>query len=197
MYFESGFSKTPKIFGRKGVLNRIIAALELIPSSYGIEIWDVYRPREVQRTLYEWMRAKIRKSQPNLTDEESQIEAKKYAAVPSKIGDAYCPPHLSGGAIDLTLFDSETKREVDMGTIFDDCTEVAHSEYFESKHDLTSAMTVIRDRRRILRNAMKAAGFTPYHYEWWHYDLGNVLWAKNTGMKAVFGPLFNDLEYPL
>jgi D-alanyl-D-alanine dipeptidase len=57
-------------------------------------------------------------------------------------------------------------------------------------------MIAIRDRRRILRNAMQAMGFTTYQYEWWHYDLGDVFWEKNTGIKAIFGPLFNDLEYP-
>lgn len=83
-----------------------------------------------------------------------------------------------------------------MGTIFDACTEVAHRDYFENKPDLTPEQIVIRNNRRILLNAMETVGFTTYQYEWWHYDLGNVFWEMATGEKAVFGPLFNDLELP-
>lgn len=60
-YYELGFSVVPHIYGRKAVLQRILSALEQLPAEYGLLIWDVYRPREVQCTLFEWMRNEIRK----------------------------------------------------------------------------------------------------------------------------------------
>jgi D-alanyl-D-alanine dipeptidase len=197
MYYELGFNLVSDVYGRRIVLEKILAALEKIPQNYGLTIWDVYRPRAVQKKLFEWMRAEIKKNYPALTDEENLLEAQKYMSLPSQIGDAYCPPHLSGGAIDLTLHDRATGNEIDMGTIFDDCTERAHRDYFEHATDLDAHSLLIRNHRRTLRQAMEAAGFTTYQYEWWHYDIGTILWQKATGKEALFGPLFGDLEWPL
>jgi D-alanyl-D-alanine dipeptidase len=171
-------------------------ALEFVPTQYGLLIWDVYRPRAVQEKLFNWMRAEVKKKYPNLTDEENYLESKKYAAPSSKIKDAHCPPHLSGGSIDLTLYDLKTDKEADMGTVFDDCTTRAHRDFFETKNDLSKEEVLIKASRNLLRSAMEKVGFTSYQYEWWHFDIGNILWSDITGNPAVFGPLFGDEEWP-
>jgi len=196
MYHELGFSSVPHVYGRRGVLDRILTALAAIPQNLGVVVWDVYRPREVQGRLFEWMRGEIRKAQPSLSDDENFAETRKYMSPPLKVGDEYCAPHLSGGAIDLTLFDCATAREIEMGTIFDDCTERAHRDYFENLGARDPESTPVRDNRRLLRVAMESVGFTSYEYEWWHFDVGNVFWATVTGQDAVFGPLFGDQEWP-
>lgn len=196
MYYELGFSNTPTIYGRQAILDRLLHALSFIPSHYGFVIWDIYRPREVQRRLFEWMRDEIRKNHPTLSDDENYVEAKKYMSPPSVVGEDYCPPHLSGGAVDLTLFECGNDHEVDMGTKFDDCTEKAHRDYFENARILSPNEESIRVNRNTLRNAMESVGFTTYKYEWWHYDFGNRFWENATGQKAIFGPLFGDFEWP-
>lgn len=196
MYFEIGFSPSPRIVGRRAVLNGLLNALHDLPAQYGFLIWDVYRPRAVQSRLFDWMKDEVRKKSPTLSEQENDDEARKYASPPSKIGDAHCPPHLSGGAIDLTLYDIASGEPLDMGTVFDDCTERAHSDYFNTKCHLSSADRAIAERRYLLRTLMEQAGFTAYQYEWWHFDLGNILWSRIVGQPAVFGPLFGDNEWP-
>lgn len=196
MYFKLGFSPFSQIFGRKIVLTKLIEALDFIPEQYGFLIWDVYRPREVQGKLFNWMRGEIRSKYPHLTDEENFTQTKKYMSAPSKIGDDYCPPHLSGGAIDLTLYDITSGSELEMGTTFDDCTDKAHSDHFDIKMNLLPEEIKIKESRNLLRIAMENVGFTAYQYEWWHFDIGNIFWSRIVQKPAVFGPLFGDHEWP-
>lgn len=197
MYYELGFSPFQEVYGRHIVLEKMLHALEIIPPTYGITIWDIYRPRSVQKKLFEWMRGEIKKIKPTLSDEENKLETQKFIALPSQVGDTYCPPHLSGGAVDLTLHDVKTGNELDMGTVFDDCTERAQRDYFENSLNLDSQSVQMRDHRRILKSAMESSGFTSYQHEWWHFDYGNSLWQKTTKKRALFGPLFGDLEWPV
>ena len=196
MYFELGFSKESVIWGRFAVLRRLRNVLKLIPENYGFIVWDVYRTREVQGRLFEWMRNEIKKRSPLLSDTENYNETLKYMSAPSKVGDDYCPPHLSGGAIDLTFFDINSGLELDMGTVFDDCTNRASRDFFNEKQNLSDADTLIKTRRNLLRDSMEAVGFTSYLHEWWHFDIGNVFWGKELALKPVFGPLFGNAEVP-
>ena len=195
MYFEMGFSPSPKMYARQLVLTRLLAMLQQLPQEYTLLIYDVYRPRAVQATLFNWMRNEIRKRMPHLSEHENYQETKKYAAEPSIVGDAYCAPHLSGGAIDLTLTDASNGLACDMGTTFDDCTEKAHRNYYERKPPLTEEDREIKARRDLLQNLMEAVGFTSYQYEWWHFDIGDRLWSQITGQPEAFGPLFGDEEF--
>jgi len=196
MYYQLGFSTVPDIYGRRIILEKLLVALSFLPEQYGLMIWDVYRPRAVQKKLFEWMYQQIKKHYPALSNEETLSETKKYMSLPSAVGDSYCPPHLSGGAIDLTLFDLNTKLEIDMGTAFDDFTERAHRDYFENQSVLSEDEKIIQKNRKFLRYAMESAGLTSYQYEWWHYDFGNIFWQQATGKSAIFDPLFGDLEWP-
>ncbi len=194
IYYELGLSSSPLIYGRFGVLRRIHQVVTQLPPNFGVLIWDIYRPRAVQARLFAWMQEEVRKTFPNLTEEENYLETKKYVSLPSKVGDTYCPPHLSGGAIDLTLYDIESEQALDMGTPFDDCTERAHSDYFNHKSDLSSDEAVFKKNRNLLRETMESEGFTSYQHEWWHYDLGNMFWSNTTNLPQEFGPLFGDNE---
>lgn len=197
MYHELGFNNSPRIFGRQIVIESLLKALKLLPPKYGFLVWDVYRCRETQGKLFEWMRNEIRKRSPDLSDQENYDEARKYMSVPSKIGDEYCPPHLSGGAIDLTLYDTAIGNEIEMGTPFDDCTERAHSDFFNRPGTvLNDEDNRIREARGLLLSAMESVGFVRYQYEWWHFDIGDIFWSRITGRPAVFGPLFGDIEWP-
>ena len=76
MYFELGFTSSPRIFGRHVVLNRLLNALNFLPPKYGFLIWDVYRPRAVQSRLFDWMREEICKKSPELSDQENYDETR-------------------------------------------------------------------------------------------------------------------------
>ena len=196
VYFELGYSPSPKIYSRKIVLDRLIDMLKELPSQYGIMILDVYRPRAVQGVLFEVIRNEVRKLKPHLSEEENYIETRKYVSLPSVVGALYCAPHLSGGAIDLTLIDSKTFHECDMGAPFDDPEDISHRNYYAKKSILTKEEETIKARRDLLQNSMESVGFTSYEYEWWHFDIGNVFWSRMTGLPEAFGPLFGDNEWP-
>lgn len=196
IYFKLGFSPVSIVFARKAVLRCLTHALTFLPADYGFLVWDVYRPRAVQTKLFDWMRDEIRKINPQLSETENELETRKYVALPSRVGDAYCPPHLSGGAIDLTLFQTNNDQLMDMGTPFDDCTPRAHRDYFKNKASLAAEEQTIKANRELLRHAMEGAGFTSYQYEWWHFDLGNEFWSAQANQPVLFGPLFGDAEWP-
>lgn len=195
-YYELGWSEGSQVYGRQGVLRRIIAVAERLPKTIGLLVWDVYRPRGVQAQLFEWMKGEIKKRHPEYSQTTIEELAKHYMSPPSKVGDEYCPPHLSGGAIDLTLYDLTHERPLAMGTEFDDFTPKAHRDYYQNQQVLDSEERLILERRALMCQEMEAAGFTSYAYEWWHFDIGNLFWSQQTGLQAVFGPLFGDEEWP-
>lgn len=74
-------------------------------------------------------------------------------------------PHCRGVAVDLTLID-ENGKELDMGTDFDNFTDLA-------KHGSTAISKEAQKNRYILFGIMMSAGWDFYRQEWWHYQLFN------------------------
>ena len=106
----------------------------------GLKIWDGYRPRSVQYRMWEI------------------IPDSRYVADPNK-GSS----HNRGGAVDLTIIDFSTKRELDMPTIFDFFGVEAHHEYMNHPDHVIV-------NRELLKNLMTNLGsFSIYAEEWWHY----------------------------
>src|SRR5690606_15684289 len=87
--------------------------------------------------------------------------------------------HPTGAAVDLGLYNLESKKLVDMGTAFDDPTPQSATMYF--KDHLTAPEANFHQVRMMLFNIMIDAGFINYSKEWWHYDLGDYSWANKKG----------------
>ncbi len=114
----------------------------LASKGYGLLVFDGYRPWSVTRLFWDVTPAHLR----------------EFVADPRK-GSR----HNRGCAVDLTLFDLATGREVEMPTAYDDFTEKAAQDY-------AGATSKQSAHRRILRDAMLAEGFLVYPSEWWHFD---------------------------
>jgi D-alanyl-D-alanine dipeptidase len=97
---------------------------------------------------------------------------------PSRAPDAP-PPHLTGGAVDLTLADGDG-RPLDLGTDFDAFVPEAGARALE---DLA---VPARELRRRLFWTMADQGFTAYVEEWWHFDLGDQFWGLVRGCAARY-----------
>jgi len=69
--------------------------------------------------------------------------------------------HNLGLAIDLTLIDLATGKELEMGTPFDTFSAAAHT---------ANATGVAATNRQRLKAAMEKEGFTNYDQEWWHFS---------------------------
>jgi D-alanyl-D-alanine dipeptidase len=124
----------------KTVKKLIEANQKFLKLGYRIKIFDCYRPLDVQKKMWKLV--------PNPI----------YVADPAK-GSI----HNRGGAVDLTLVDSQG-NEIDMGTPFD---------HFgvESAHDYSGVSETVKANRSLLKSVMESCQFLSFKSEWWHYNL--------------------------
>jgi len=159
----------PRGWVREGVAQRLARAAELLPDGLALLVWDAYRPLPVQAALFDGYVAELTAVHPDWPADAVEDAAARFVTPPSRSVLAP-PPHLTGGAVDLTLADADG-RPLDLGTAFDAFTEEAGTRAFED------APGEVRDRRRLLFWTMNAAGFTNYAEEWWHFDHGDQFWG--------------------
>lgn len=117
------------------------AVLRLRSDHLALKVFDAYRPYSITQEMWQ------------------SVKDSRYAADPSK-GSG----HNRGIAIDLTLIDAATGRELDMGTGFDNFTDSAHG-------DFTALPPRVLGNRQLLKTVMEDAGFVPLDTEWWHFSL--------------------------
>lgn len=116
-------------------------AIALKHKNLAIEIFDAYRPYAVTEQLWE------------------TVKDSRYAADPSK-GSG----HNRGTAVDLTIVNLRTKKELNMGTGFDNFSDTAHQ-------DFTGLPAKILQNRLLLKTVMEKYGFVSLDTEWWHFSL--------------------------
>ena len=128
---------------------------------YRLKVFDAYRPIRAVKHFVLWgiedldLRMKPF-FYPDL--EKQELFKKGYIASLSS--------HSRGSAVDLTLLDMSTGKELDMGSPFDlfsikshpDCTDVTEEQY---------------ENRMTLQKVMIRNGFRPIDCEWWHFSLEN------------------------
>ncbi len=191
MYYEQQIPNSlQSIYLRQNVYEKLVEAIALLPVSYSFILYDGYRPLQVQQYLFQLFSEEIKKSHPNFSEEQILEETLKYVAFPST-EPFKTSPHLTGGAIDLTLGDLEG-RPLDLGSAFDEISEKSATRYYENHPDENIEAL---QNRRLLFNCMTAVGFTNYSEEWWHYDYGNVTWARRVkAPKAKYGAVEAIIE---
>ncbi|MCA3000167.1 MAG: M15 family metallopeptidase [Burkholderiales bacterium] len=80
--------------------------------------------------------------------------------------------HSFGMAVDVTLADAGA-GELDMGTPFDDLTELSHPA-LEEGYFLQGQLTEHHlANRQLLRRVMTGSGYRGISTEWWHFDFGD------------------------
>ena len=107
-----------------------------------------------------------------------RVQEAMWAALEgTPLTDYLAPPergsiHSFGMAIDATLIDADG-HELDMGTSFDDMTELSHPAL--EMHFLNAGALSAQQisHRHLLRNAMRHGGFSGINTEWWHFDCGD------------------------
>lgn len=191
IYFQQNIpSSINSIYLREGVYLRLKKALDLLPSQYSFILFDGFRPFQVQKALFDLFYSTIKTNNKEFTDDEIFQETLKYVALPS-MDPFKTSPHITGGAIDLTLGD-ENGNELDLGTKFDEMSEKSATKYFEN-HPEENAEAL--RNRRILYNCLTKVGFKNYSEEWWHYDFGNISWARRAKENIVpYGPIIAEIE---
>lgn len=114
----------------------------LAREGYGLLIHDGYRPWYVTKMFWD----------------ATPPAQRRFVADPEK-GSR----HNRGCAVDLTLVDLRSGRELDMPSLYDEMTERAYPTY-------TGGSATARANRDRLRRHMEAEGFAVYEFEWWHFD---------------------------
>jgi D-alanyl-D-alanine dipeptidase len=109
---------------------------------YGILVFDGYRPWRVTKKFWD----------------ETPASQHRFVADPRK-GSR----HNRGCAVDCSLYDLRTGREVTMPTPYDDFTSAAAARALSGTHEE-------RRLRDLLRTAMEREGFRVEPGEWWHFD---------------------------
>jgi D-alanyl-D-alanine dipeptidase len=109
---------------------------------YGLLVFDGYRPWSVTKIFWD----------------ATPADKKEFVADPAK-GSR----HNRGCAVDLSLYDLKTGKEVEMPGAYDEMTERSHVNYRGGTDDQLR----LRD---LLRREMEREGFQVYEPEWWHFD---------------------------
>jgi len=164
IYQEFGIASMPgQMLLRQGVLDRLLDAQRMLPRPFGIVVLDGWRPRQFQADLLSYYRARHPGSLAG------------YVSDPAD--DKLVPPHVTGGAVDLTL--TYHGVPLALGTDYDDFTSNAAVDSLESVADSGPAdARLCRDLRRLLARQLQEAGFACLPMEWWHWSYGDQLWAQ-------------------
>ncbi|MEH2289625.1 M15 family metallopeptidase [Nostoc sp.] len=168
---------------RQSVIENLLQAqnyLNLLHPNWHIQIFDAYRPIAVQQFMVDYSFAQAVQNR-GLTDVElssnqsQEIWEAVYAiwATPS-LDERTPPPHSTGGAVDVTLVD-DTGQIVNMGSPIDEMSERSHPDYYANS-DRSQAQKY-HVHRQLLHDVMLKAGFQRNPREWWHFSIGDQMWA--------------------
>jgi D-alanyl-D-alanine dipeptidase len=124
---------------------------------YGLKIFDAYRPYDVTVQFYEQYR-------------DTTFVASPYTG----------SRHNRGCAVDVTLIQLKTGKELEMPTPYDDFTDEAHA---LSKNTNARAIR----NRKVLQKVMTQHGFDIFEAEWWHFDFRG--WNRFPVMNVRFSQL--------
>lgn len=132
---------------------------ELYVQGYRLKVFDAYRPVCAVKQFVIWGL------------EDTDIRMKPYFYPELEKQDLFIKgyiagrsSHSRGSAVDVTLFDMKTGKEVDMGSPFDLFSKVSHPDC----RDITDEQY---ENRMALQKAMIRGGFEPIDCEWWHFKL--------------------------
>jgi D-alanyl-D-alanine dipeptidase len=160
---------------RREVLQRLHTAQKGLPAHLRIVLKAAYRPLEVQRKLFDDVALILSDVHPGKDKDEIYTITSQYVSDP----DRNVPPHSTGGAVDVTLYNVETGLPLDMGSPINFPDERSWAFNFTGLADEQ------KNNRLLLHNAMVGAGFANFASEWWHYSYGDQRWALFYGEPAA------------
>lgn len=131
---------------------------KLATHGLGIKTFDCYRPQEAVDDMHdEIIRSKGSTLDPKFMPNINPAELVKLGYVAEKSS------HTLGRAIDMTLIDLATGKELDFGSPFD---------YFDKKSWTadTSISKEAQKNRKMMLEVMTQGGFVNFNQEWWHFN---------------------------
>ena len=124
-----------------------------------LKVFDAYRPACAVRHFVLWGIEDLDlRMKPYFYPDLPKQELFERGYIASKSS------HSRGSAVDLTLLDMKSGKELDMGSPFDLFSEISHPDY----KGITQEQL---DNRMLLQKVMVRNGFQPIDCEWWHFSL--------------------------
>ncbi len=168
---------------RQGVVKALLQAQFLLEKRYPdwkIKIYDAYRPVGVQQFMvnytYNSLLQKHHLPEQQLSPQQRQNfwnQVYQLWAAPS-LDRKMPPPHSTGAAVDVTIVDA-LGNDLDMGGEIDELSERSHPDYYARERDEPNQQ--YQFNRQLLNEVMSSAGFYQHPEEWWHFSLGDQMWA--------------------
>lgn len=150
--------KQARAFARKPVVESLKKIQkELNKKGYGLKIFDGYRPYAITVEFYK------------------KASDKNFVANPAKGSK-----HNRGCAVDLTLINLKTGKEVVMATPYDSFSAAAAANY-------EPVSAEVKKNRNLLIATMKKYQLNVLDNEWWHYDFSG--WQQYDLMDIPFEKL--------
>lgn len=125
--------------------------LKSIDSNLTLLVYDAVRPLSVQQYMWDIL-------------DMPAWEKSKFVSNP-KNGSV----HNYGCAVDLTIADLEG-NPIDMGAGYDDIRKIAYPRYEQAYLDSGMLNLQHIENRKLLRESMRAGGFSNIQTEWWHFN---------------------------
>src|SRR5262244_4429854 len=132
---------------------------ELVRNGQSLKIFDCYRPRRAVDHFMRWAK--------DLSDQK--MKSKYYPSIDKEnlSRDGYVAARSGGSrgsTLDLTIIDSESNQELDMGSDFDFFDPLSHAVNSRIRKSQ-------QDNRIDLKSVMERNGFENLEEEWWHFTL--------------------------
>ena len=168
-----GYEEPTALLTKQAADSLLAVSQEVMKMGYRLKIYDAYRPQKAVDHFVRWSKdpndsLMKRFFYPQL--EKNVLFPQRY--IMEKSG------HTRGSTVDLTLFDMNTEKEVDMGGTFDWFGMESHPDFggnpdtfeYTPNDSITEKQF---QNRMLLRRVMLKHGFKPMDTEWWHFTLAN------------------------
>ena len=173
--------RTPKV--RKRVAEMLAEAAESLPPGIDLVIIEGFRPMSNQQFMYNEIKTEFARRHPEWNKSTLMRMTNTLSAPPD---DPCPPPHITGGAVDLTLIKTSTNEWLDMTSPFE-------MDETSAPGDTKGLSEEARKNRDLLSDALEKTGLTNYLGEWWHWSYGDSGWALRVGAKnALYDRLPED-----
>ena len=181
-YFKAFPGAVSGLWCRESVAERLKQVNDsLAPLNVELFVLDAFRPIEVQVAIFNFFMEFAQSTLDDPTPEACREFVAQYAADPTNYNErdsTTWPQHLTGGAIDLTLKRKGSGELLYMGGVFDDPSEISHTDYYENLNGcFSTSCSEAQRNRRLLFWSMVEAGFSNWPHEFWHYDYGDQQWS--------------------
>ena len=154
-----GYEEPCALLTREAARALKAVSAEMFVQGYRLKVFDAYRPACAVKQFVLWgIEDQDIRMKPYFYPElqKQELFARGYIAKQSS--------HSRGSAVDLTLLDMQTGKELDMGSPFDLFSPLSHPDC----RDITDEQF---ENRMLLQRTMVRNGFLPIDCEWWHFSL--------------------------